>query len=244
VAQVQERPTHCGSNIEERLRRVQDRIAAAAGRAGRDHSRVRLMVVSKFRSDDEIAEAYRAGARLFGESRVQEGARKAAALFSSLPGSECHLIGHLQSNKAKEAITSFSCVQSMDSVRLAGILLKESAAAGKRLDVFLEAHTGEESKAGFREADELWRTLDLIRNDARGSLIPQGLMTMAPFTADQPALRSSFRKLSALGREWAARYPESPAPLLSMGMSNDFEIAIEEGSDLVRVGTAIFGEAA
>ncbi len=233
-------------DIGARIEALRERIARAAARSGRDPGSVRLMAVSKFRRPDEVRSAYAAGMRLFGESRVAEAADKSEAAFSALAGTELHMIGHLQSNKARAAVRIFSCVQSVDSARLALILDDEARSAGKMTGAYFEVHTAEESKAGFRAGDELWRALDdvLEASSARGGeggLEPAGLMTMAPFTSDEAPVRASFRALAAIGREWERRHPELPRPTLSMGMSDDFEIAIEEGSDMVRIGTAIFG---
>ena len=234
-------------DIGSRLESLRERIARAAERAGRTASQVRLMAVSKFRPGADIRAAYAAGQRLFGESRVQEAMAKRASDFSVLPGAELHMIVRLQSNKARAAAETFDCVQSLDSARLAGILGGACRAAGKDMPVFLELHTGEESKAGFRSPDELWEALDAIASEAdasgdeAGGLKPIGLMTMAPYTDDPAPIRASFRALAAAGAEWARRRPELGRPLLSMGMSNDFEIAVEEGSDMLRIGSLIFG---
>jgi hypothetical protein len=176
---------------------------------------------------------------------VQEAAVKRASDFNFLPGVELHMIGRLQSNKARAATEIFDCVQSLDSTRLAAILGGACRQAGKDMPVFLELHTGEESKAGFRTLDEVWKALDAIVGEgSSGRLRPIGLMTMAPYTDDPGPIRASFRALAAAGREWARRYPELGRPLLSMGMSNDFEIAVEEGSDMLRIGSLIFGDQA
>ncbi len=233
-------------DIAARIRTVRERVASAAARSGRDSGSVRIMAVSKFRTPDEVRSAHAAGMRLFGESRVAEASDKAEAAFSALAGVELHMIGRLQSNKARAAARIFSCVQSVDSSRLALILDAEARAAGKTIGAYFEIHTAEESKAGFRSGDELWRALDEVlavssTRGGEGGLRPAGLMTMAPFTSDEAPVRASFRALAAIGREWERRHPELPRPTLSMGMSDDFEIAIEEGSGMVRIGTAIFG---
>jgi PLP dependent protein len=239
------------ADIGSRLASLRERVALAALRADRDPRSVRIMAVSKFRSSEEVRAAHAAGLRLFGESRVQEAGPKALEAFSVLEGVELHMIGHLQSNKAREAVRIFSCVQSIDSFALALVLERESRALGKSLGGFFEIHTAEESKSGFRSPEDLWKALEGLMDaasrsgeDAVPGLRPLGLMTMAPFTRDEGAVRASFRSLAALAREWGERYPEQEKPLLSMGMSNDFEIAVEEGSDMVRIGTAIFGETA
>jgi pyridoxal phosphate enzyme (YggS family) len=227
-------------DIDGNARAVLDRVAAAARRAGRDPGGIRLMAVSKFHPIEEIDQAYRAGLRLFGENRVREAEQKYDEYFSSKADAELRLIGSLQSNKAKAAARVFSGIDSVDSFDIAQRLSRHAAELGKTLGLCLELHTAEDSKAGFPSEDSLLEALGKIIE--LPNLRPQGLMTMAPFTQDEGAIRASFKRLFALARRWEREYPRLGAPILSMGMSNDFEIAIEEGSDLVRVGTAIFGE--
>lgn len=226
--------------IRDNIAAVRERIEAAARRSGRDAAGVALAAVSKFHPASEVEAAYRAGLSLFGESRVQEAMGKFPSLRDRCPGISLHMIGSLQSNKAKAAVGLFDCVQSLDSPSLARKLSAAALSAGKAVEVLCEVHTGEESKAGFRSEDELWACLDAA--DALPGIVFRGLMTMAPFTAEEAPVRASFRRLAALGREWERRYPVLGPPLLSMGMSNDFEIAVEEGSGMLRIGTAIFGE--
>lgn len=225
--------------IRDNIAAVWERIDAAARRSGRDASRVALVAVSKFHAADEVEAAVRAGLSLFGESRVQEALGKFPGLRERHPGIRLHMIGHLQSNKAKAAAGLFDCVQSVDSPAIAE-RLSAVAGNGAAMELLCEVHTGEESKSGFRSADELWACLDAAA--ALPGLRFRGLMTMAPFTEDPGPVRASFRALAALGREWERRYPDLGRPVLSMGMSNDYEIAVEEGSDMLRIGTAIFGE--
>jgi len=229
-------------------------MAAAAGRAGRDPGAVALMAVGKFHPAEASLAAFAAGAKVFGESRVQEALAKfgaqgdAAADAGSAPLSaalargdlELHLIGTLQSNKAKKAAELFSCVESVHSVEIARELSKRALAAGRRLDVLLELHTAEETKSGFPGRDSLLAACDGLAG--LEGLRVRGLMTMAPWTSDERAIRASFRALAALHREIAASGRFERFDVLSMGMTNDYEIAIEEGSTMVRVGTAIFGE--
>jgi pyridoxal phosphate enzyme (YggS family) len=226
-------------SIADRLDAVRDRLDAACRRAGRRYEDVALMAVSKFCSAERVAQAYAAGQRLFGESRVQEAKAKAAALAGLCPEADWQLIGTLQRNKAKAAAELFSCVQSVDRFELIEELALRAAGRPKPLGILLELHTGEESKAGFPDADALYRAAELALRH-RDSLELRGLMTMAPYTADPAPIRASFRTLAAVRDRLARRFPESAWPVLSMGMSNDFELAVEEGSTLVRVGTAIF----
>ena len=226
-------------SIAEAAEAVRERIAAAASRAGRSADDVSLMGVSKFHDRRAVEAAYAAGIRLFGESRVQEARDKFSSPPEDLPGIELHLIGSLQRNKARQAVELFSCVQSVDRDEIAAELSRRAAAAGRTLDVLLELHTGEESKAGFADRDAAARALELVL--ASPALRVRGLMTMAPYTEDSAAIRASFRALVSCRAFLAARFPDVELPVLSMGMTNDYEIAVEEGSTLVRVGTAIFG---
>ena len=228
--------------IAENVARIRQRMAAAARRAGRGTDETVLMAVTKTHSPEMIREAYEAGIRVFGENRVQEFAGKADVL-RDLSHAEWHMIGHLQSNKATKAVELFAAVDSVDSVKLAQRLEDAAAGAGKTLDVLIEINIGgEEAKSGVRPGS---RELEELLQAAEGleHLRLRGLMTVPPFTDDPEAARPYFRKLCRLRDEIRARHlPRIGMDLLSMGMSHDFEVAIEEGSTCVRVGTAIFGE--
>lgn len=229
-------------SVAENVAQVRQRIHAAALRAGRDSNEILLMAVSKTHPPEGIREAYAAGVRLFGENRVQEFAGKAGAL-SSLPDAEWHMIGHLQSNKAAKAVELFGAVDSVDSVKLAQKLDSAAKDLGKTLPVLVEINIGgETAKSGVApESPELQALLAAARE--LGHLEFRGLMTVPPFTEDPQQARPYFRRLSELRDQIAARnLPGIRMGTLSMGMSHDFEVAIEEGSTCVRVGTAIFGE--
>jgi pyridoxal phosphate enzyme (YggS family) len=226
--------------ITERLNEIEEKIAKACSRSGRKRDEIRLMGVSKFHSRDSVIDAWNAGLRLFGENRVREGEEKFAGFKQKYPGTEIHMIGSLQRNKAKDAAVLFDCVESVDRESLIPALDKAARERPEPLPVLLELHTGEESKSGFPDEDSLFRAVETIK--ACPALLPAGLMTMAPFTADEKAIRASFRMLTRARRQLALRFPDNDWSCLSMGMSSDFEIAIEEGSTLVRIGTAIFGE--
>lgn len=228
------------ASIKDNVDSVMERVRSAVARAGRRMEDITVVAVSKFHPAAEIDAVYGCGMRVFGESRVQEASGKFPSLLGRYPDMRVHMLGHLQSNKAKDAAGLFSCVQSLDSAELARKLSKAASASGRNLDVLCEVHTGEESKSGFRRAEDLWRCLDEL--PSLPGIVPVGLMTMAPYTRDQDPIRASFRALSALGEEWRRRYPGLGLPVLSMGMSNDYEIAIEEGSTMLRIGTALFGE--
>ncbi|MGA7909172.1 MAG: YggS family pyridoxal phosphate-dependent enzyme [Candidatus Sulfotelmatobacter sp.] len=227
--------------ITDNIAAVRERLAAAARRAGRSADQILLMAVSKTQPPERIREAYTAGQRLFGENRVQEFATKAAEL-ADLREAEWHMIGHLQTNKAGKAAEYFGAVDSVDSMKLAEKLDAAAGGLGKKLSVLIEINVGGESaKTGVasdsRELEEL-----LLAAPRLESLEFRGLMTVPPFTDDPQDARPYFRRLREL-RDMIAgrRLPAVSMGELSMGMSHDFEVAIEEGSTCVRVGTAIFG---
>ena len=221
--------------LRRRLQQIRDRVAAAAARAGRSAGAVRIMAVTKTRPRATLEAALAAGLDLIGENRVQEAAAK---LKAPLPRAEVHLIGHLQRNKARVAARLFHAVQSIDKLATAQALQQALAANGGTMDVLLELNTsGETAKHGFASADELRRTLNAVARLDR--LRVRGLMTMAVWSTDAGAVRGCFRTLRRLFEELA---PDRPAfDTLSMGMSGDFEIAVEEGATLVRLGTVLFG---
>ena len=224
--------------IEENVAQVQERIAAACRRSGREPGDVKLVAISKTFPPESIRAAYEAGLRDFGENRVQEAAAKRPAL-SDL-SITWHLVGHLQSNKAKAARELFHWVHSVDSFRLGQKLDQAAPAGGGRLPVLLEVNLGgEESKAGVGECE----TAPLVEQISRlATLEVRGLMAIPPFFDDPERVRPYFRRLRELAQEIEARrIPNVSMQELSMGMSHDFEVAIEEGATLIRVGTAIFG---
>jgi pyridoxal phosphate enzyme (YggS family) len=228
--------------IAENLGIVRQRIEAAAQRCGRNASDIALMAVSKTHPPQLIREAWEAGVRLFGENRVQEFAEKASNL-SDLRGAQWHMIGHLQTNKAAKAVELFGAVDSVDSVKLAQKLDAAAQSLGKKMSVLIEINVGgETAKSGVapesRELEEL-----LSAAGGFGHLELRGLMTVPPYFDDPEAARPYFRKLRESRDQITARHlPGVGMEVLSMGMSHDFEVAIEEGSTCVRVGTAIFGE--
>jgi PLP dependent protein len=231
-------------SIAENLAQVRERLDAAAHRAGRRSEDISLMAVSKTFPAERIREAYDAGLRLFGENRVQEFAGKIDSL-RDLHDAAWHLIGHLQTNKAAKTVELFTAVDSVDSLRLAQKLNVSAQQLGKKLAVLIEINVGgEAAKSGVapesRELEDL-----LLAAPELEHLELAGLMTVPPFADDPPEARPYFRKLRELRDQIAARrLPAIDIHTLSMGMSHDFEVAIEEGSTCVRVGTAIFGERA
>jgi pyridoxal phosphate enzyme (YggS family) len=233
------------STLEDNLRQVQDRIVAAAARAGRDPAAITLVAVSKTHPVDTLLEAYALGVQHFGENRVEEAADKLPAFRRAVPGARVtfHMIGHLQSRKAELAVTLFDWVHSVDSVKLARRLDRFAGGQHKEMPVLLEVNvSGEASKYGFDRAriDELYRAVDEISTLAHVRLA--GLMTMAPIVSDPEQTRPVFRGLRELRDELQRRNSTVRLPHLSMGMTDDFEVAIEEGATLIRIGRAIFGE--
>jgi PLP dependent protein len=231
-------------SIRENIAGARERVEAAARRAGRPSGDIALMAVTKTHPPEIIREAYGAGLRLFGENRVQEFAGKMGAV-ADLAGAEWHMIGHLQTNKAAKAVELFGAVDSVDSVKLAEKLDAAARQQGKKVPVLIETNVGGEvAKSGValdsRELEDL-----LLAAPRLDGLEFRGLMTVPPFSDDPDGARSYFRKLRQLREAIAARKLAAVRmDTLSMGMSHDFEVAIEEGSTCVRVGTAIFGERA
>ena len=229
-------------SIAENIARVRDRIAATARRSGRKPAEIALMAVTKTHPPERIQEAHAAGLRLFGENRVQEFDRKAEAV-RNLQGAEWHMIGHLQSNKASNAAELFSAIDSLDSLKLAEKLNAAAQKLSKKLMVLIEINVGgEAAKSGVAPGSQELETI-LEAAPLLTSLEFRGLMTIPPFTEKPEEARPYFRQLRSLRDTLSARrLPCIGMDVLSMGMSHDFEVATEEGSTCVRVGTAIFGE--
>lgn len=224
--------TVMAGSVAERLARVRERIAAAAQRAGRDPAGISLCVVTKGRGPAAVREAVAAGARILGENRVQEASVKIGEATEPGAGISWHLIGHLQRNKARRAVELFDLIQSVDSRALARRLAELGRERERPVRVYAEVHTsGEATKTGL-PPDEAEDVIAEMR-ELEG-LALAGLMTMAPLTDDDAAIRASFAALRRLGGRTGLAE-------LSMGMSSDFEQAVEEGATLVRVGSAIFG---
>jgi len=217
--------------IAENLRRVRERIDAACQRAGRSLEEVTVVGVSKGFPVDAVVAAYAAGLADMGENRVQEAAAKVAAAAAQGARLRWHLVGHLQRNKVKTSLGLFDIIHSVDSLRLAEAVGREAGARAP-VSVLLEVNVaGEESKFGLAP-DEV--AVVLARARALPNLDVLGLMTVAPLAADAEEVRPVFRRLRELGKSLELRH-------LSMGMSDDFEVAVEEGATLVRIGRAIFG---
>jgi pyridoxal phosphate enzyme (YggS family) len=226
-----------GEGVGERIEQVRRRIAEAAGRSDRDPNDVQLVAVTKSVVVSQIREALDAGLTVFGENRIQEAKGKVALLSS--PSIQWHLVGTLQTNKSKLAVELFELIHSLDSVKLAASMDRHGAALRKQVRALIEVNLeGESDKSGLHES-ELLPLLQACR--AYAHLTIEGLMAIPPFHRNPQDVRPYFRRLRLLRDRAADTHPDFRLRHLSMGMSNDFEVAIEEGATLVRIGTAIFG---
>ena len=220
----------------ENLNSIQQRIGAACARAGRDVSSVTLLAVSKTHSPETIREAVEAGQLMFGENKIQE----AKAKIPLCPGrARWQFIGHLQSNKVRDAVELFEMIQGVDSLAIAQEISKRAVQAAKTMPILLEVNVaGEASKFGYKPEQLL---AELNELNALPKIEIHGLMAIPPFTPVPEKARPYFQRLRELKAE-CEKILGVPFPQLSMGMSGDFEVAIEEGATIVRVGTALFGE--
>jgi pyridoxal phosphate enzyme (YggS family) len=222
-------------DLEANVKAVQQRIEAACSRAGRKPDSVTLVAVTKGQPPEVVSAAAALGLSLFGENKVQEAKAKIPFCPSRL---RWHMVGHLQTNKCRDAVELFEMVQSVDSLRVAEELNKRAEQAAKTMPILLEVNAvGEASKFGCRP-DQLLAELGAI--NALPRLEIQGLMTVPPWRPDPEDVRPLFRQMREL-KEQCERLLGAPLPHLSMGMTGDFEVAIEEGATMVRVGTALFG---
>lgn len=222
--------------IAQNIRQTRERIARAAEKAHRDPDQITLIAVSKTFPAECIRAAHAAGLRHFGENRVQE--REAKAPRVADLEATWHFIGHLQSNKARRAVELFDRIDSLDSAALARKLNDVAAAQGKRIGVLIEVHMGEATKTGVAESG-LPPLAEAVASLPQLDLL--GLMTVPPYSEDAKGMRQYFQKLRKLRDDTADRIGRS-LPILSMGMSHDFEVAIQEGATEVRIGTGVFGE--
>lgn len=238
------------STIAERIERVSECIAAAAQRSGRSPETITLVAITKTHDIDVILEAYQCGLRHFGENRVQEAIPKIQAIRGKLPPDVTwHMVGYIQSRKANNVVTWFDWVHSVDRLRIAQRLSQASVAADQVLPVLLEVNlSGEATKHGYdlsgwpdnrSKASAFWGEVEAVL--AQRNLLVEGLMTMPPLVEDPEEVRPIFRKMRALQQELAKRFPQVEWRHLSMGMSGDYEVAIEEGATMIRLGTALFG---
>ncbi len=234
------------TSISENLNMVLSQIHEAEKKSGRGENSVRLCAVSKFHPLESLVSAVDAGQMLFGENRVQEACEKFSALSEMFAAEKrempiLHIIGSLQSNKVRKALEYASCIQSVDRESLLAEIEKQCAKMDRTVEIYFELHTGEESKSGYSSVEGIFRSAENFESGLYPHIIPAGLMTMAPFVDDEGEIRKSFQTLRLCREKLNERFPNLPIKELSMGMSGDFKIAIEEGSTMVRVGTAIFG---
>jgi len=223
--------------LRENLKRINERINEAASRAGRKPEDIQLVAVTKTVETERVREGIEAGLKVLGENRVQEAEGKILELGH---GVQWHMIGHLQTNKVKKAVALFDMIHSVDSLHLAFEIEKRASALGKQMPILLQVDlAGEETKSGFSK-EELFDALPQMAGLAHIKIC--GVMTIPPFSPDPEASRPYFRELSDLREKIAGIYPEGiRMDILSMGMSQDFEVAIQEGANIVRIGTALFG---
>jgi len=222
-------------NLAENLQHVQQRIAAACHRAGRDLGSVKLLAVTKTQPPEVVQAAAALGLSLFGENKVQEAKGKIPLCPSRL---HWHMIGHLQSNKCQDAVHFFECIESVDSLELAQEIERWAEKSAKTMPVLLEVNVaGESSKFGYRP-EQLVAELEAV--NALRYVEVHGLMTVAPWSPEPEKVRPVIRRVREI-KEQCEQLLGAPLPQLSMGMSGDFEVAIEEGATLIRVGTALFG---
>ncbi|MBI9100328.1 MAG: YggS family pyridoxal phosphate-dependent enzyme [Spirochaetaceae bacterium] len=225
------------STIAENIQNIYRIIAETAGKCGRNPKDISLMAVSKTKPMSMLLEAYDAGMRLFGENRVQEAVDKRKELPAD---AEIQLIGHLQSNKTKLSVGNFSCIQSVDSLKIARKINDQALTLGIVQDILLEVKTSEEeAKSGFSGEALYFDSVKEIM--AMENIQVKGLMTIAPFVDDEKIIRQSFSQCRLIFEKTKEIYPHAPLSVLSMGMSGDYRIAIEEGATLIRVGSSIFG---
>ncbi len=224
--------------IESRLNQILQEIRQTEAKSGRKEGSVTLMAVSKLHPYDEMQEAYMAGQRLFGENHVQEVETKIP--LKRPEGMSIHLIGHLQTNKVGKIVPLVDSIDSVDSLRLLQKIEAHASASAKKMEILFEYNTsGEASKSGFCSEDSLFEALDKVGEMEH--VIPRGLMTVGPLGGGEGRIRQAFRFLWLLKERCQTRYPSLDFSTLSMGMSGDYKIAIEEGSTMVRIGSAIFG---
>ncbi len=216
---------------------INEQIAAAAQKSGRTGENVRIMAVTKAFPLSFVDLSIQAGIRLFGENRVLEADQKYSHLLKKV---ELHLIGHLQRNKARRAAALFHCVESIDKLETAEALNKYAESEERKIDILIQINTSmEENKCGYTDPDTIYRDMEQIMGLEQ--LRVTGLMTIAVFTKDESKVRSCFSSLRKLFTKLEKRFAPPDFSILSMGMSNDYTVAVEEGANLVRIGTALYG---
>ena len=230
------------NSIENNLKEILQKIESAEQKYNRTKGTVKLLAVSKFHPVDAVEKAISAGHLLFGENRVQEAVAKFSDINSFNKDVELHIIGQLQTNKVKKAVTVASCIESVDRIDLLKEIQKQCEKINKKIKILFEVNTAEDSKSGFKNYEDLYEAVKYCADGNTPFVEPIGFMTMAPLTDDESLIRKSFSSLRKLSEKLQTEFPMFNFSELSMGMSNDYEIAIEEGSTEVRIGTAIFGE--
>ncbi|MBQ1180752.1 MAG: YggS family pyridoxal phosphate-dependent enzyme [Treponema sp.] len=230
------------NSIENNLKEILQKIESAEQKYNRTKGTVKLLAVSKFHPVDAVEKAISAGHLLFGENRVQEAVAKFSDINSFNKDVELHIIGQLQTNKVKKAVTVASCIESVDRIDLLKEIQKQCEKINKKIKILFEVNTAEDSKSGFKNYEDLYEAVKYCADGNTPFVEPIGFMTMAPLTDDEALIRKSFSSLRKLSEKLQTEFPMFNFSELSMGMSNDYEIAIEEGSTEVRIGTAIFGE--
>lgn len=230
------------NSIENNLKEILQKIESAEQKYNRTKGTVKLLAVSKFHPVDAVIKAISAGHLLFGENRVQEAVAKFTDINSFNKDVELHIIGQLQTNKVKKAVSVASCIESVDRIDLLKEIQKQCEKINKKIKILFEVNTAEDSKSGFKNYEDLYEAVKYCADGNTPFVEPIGFMTMAPLTDDEALIRKSFSSLRKLSEKLQTEFPMFNFSELSMGMSNDYEIAIEEGSTEVRIGTAIFGE--
>lgn len=230
------------NSIENNLKEILQKIESAEQKYNRSKGSVKLLAVSKFHPVDAVIKAISAGHLLFGENRVQEAVAKFSDINSFNKDVKLHIIGQLQTNKVKKAVAVASCIESVDRLDLLKEIQKQCEKINKKIKILFEVNTAEDSKSGFRNYEDLYEAVKYCADGNASFVEPVGFMTMAPLTEDEALIRQSFSGLRILSEKLQSEFPMFNFSELSMGMSNDYEIAIEEGSTQVRIGTAIFGE--
>lgn len=230
------------NSIENNLKEILQKIESAEQKYNRTKGTVKLLAVSKFHPVDAVEKAISSGHLLFGENRVQEAVAKFSDINSFNKDVELHIIGQLQTNKVKKAVSVASCIESVDRIDLLKEIQKQCEKINKKIKILFEVNTAEDSKSGFKNYEDLYEAVKYCADGNTPFVEPIGFMTMAPLTDDEALIRKSFSSLRKLSEKLQTEFPMFNFSELSMGMSNDYEIAIEEGSTEVRIGTAIFGE--
>lgn len=230
-------------NMKEQIENIKYKINETLRVSNREKNSCSLMAVSKFHEAEKVQQAYDLGIRLFGENRVQESISKFPDLLEKTTNKDMqlHLIGQLQRNKVKNILPLVSCIESVDRLELLEEIQKQAQKIDKKINVFFEINCGDDAKSGYINKDDVQRSFDYLLSMNNPYIIPKGFMTVGPLTDDERLLHKSFEYVRNLAQEMKVHYPVFQLQELSMGMSHDYLIAIEEGSTIVRIGTAIFG---